>query len=776
MRTGRKHLKTAGKLDQTYGHYSVMLNDGYKDNRFQSTGFMAGWGVGISTDCKDPVRAIKFLDFLASEQGQVLNNWGIEGKEYEMQGGKRVVPQDVQQRITDDNTAFSKETGIGFYTNLGAHYGDGAKDSTGNYYTKNFPEQIVDAYTAADKETLKAYGATTWMDLFPNEKDFPVKAWGAAWNIAVPGDDDVTILASKMQDISWKRSRRPSWQSRRTSTKFGTRINRSWSTPASRKWKRVLPNTFRTASSCGTNNRPGSSSERQYAHDKESPSMNYRNPVISGFHPDPSVCRVGEDYYLVTSSFEYFPGVPLFHSKDLVNWEQLGHVLTRPEQLDLRKAGSSGGIYAPTIRHRDGVFYMTTTNVSKGGNFFVHTEDPRGPWSDPVFVDQPGIDPDLFFDEDGAVYYTTSHDAAGQGAYQSRIDPKTGKRLSDITCIWHGTGGQYPEAPHIYRVGEWYYLLISEGGTEYGHMVTAARSRRPDGPFESCPHNPILSHRSLLKPIHATGHADLVRTPDGSWWAVFLGVRPIGYPMQHNLGRETFLAPVTWTEDGWPVIGDNGTIAEVMPAGDLPLQPARVPETREDFNAAAFAPQWTFLRTANQENWSLTEKKGSLTLHGSPDTLNDIGEAAFVGRRQQHFACRADAHLTFAPQRDDEEAGIAVYMNERFHYELAVTRIAGERRIVFRRRLGTLWKIEHEAPWPADSVVLTVQADKKHYAFGYSAGGEEPIPFGLGESGLLATEVAGGFTGVFIAMYATGNGVRSSSPAHFDWFDYRPAE
>ena len=142
---GEKALKTAGKLDQTYGHYSVMLNDSYKDNRFQSTGFMAGWGVGISTSCKDPVRAIKFLDFLASEQGQVLNNWGIEGKEYTMQGGKRVVPQDVQQRITNDNTAFSKETGIGFYTNLGAHYGDGVKDSTGNYYTKNFPEQIVDA-------------------------------------------------------------------------------------------------------------------------------------------------------------------------------------------------------------------------------------------------------------------------------------------------------------------------------------------------------------------------------------------------------------------------------------------------------------------------------------------------------------------------------------------------------------------------------------------------------------------------------------------------------
>ncbi|SFJ16686.1 putative aldouronate transport system substrate-binding protein [Paenibacillus sp. UNC496MF] len=201
---GEKSLKTANKLDQTYGHYSVMLSDAYKDNRFQSTGFMAGWGVGITTACKDPVRAIKFLDYLASEQGQILNNWGIEGKHYTVQDGKRVVPEEVQSRIINDNTAFSQESGIGFYSNLGAHYGDGVLDATGNYYTKNFPEQIVSTYTSADKETLKAYHATTWKDLFPQEDEFPVKAWGAAWNIAVPGDDEVTIFGNKMKDITWK--------------------------------------------------------------------------------------------------------------------------------------------------------------------------------------------------------------------------------------------------------------------------------------------------------------------------------------------------------------------------------------------------------------------------------------------------------------------------------------------------------------------------------------------------------------------------------------------
>jgi len=511
-------------------------------------------------------------------------------------------------------------------------------------------------------------------------------------------------------------------------------------------------------------------------------SKHYRNPVISGFHPDPSICRDGDDYYLVTSSFEYFPGVPLFHSKDLVHWRQIGHCLTRTSQLELRQAGSSAGIFAPTIRVHNDKFYMITTNISSGGNFFVYADDPRGEWSEPVFIDQPGIDPDLFFDEDGTVYVTSSasSEATGAGIYQSRIDLTTGKRLSDCVFLWPGTGGQYPEAPHIYRIGEWYYLLISEGGTEYGHMVTVARSKRPDGGFESCPYNPILTHRSLFKPIHATGHADIVQTPDGEWWAVFLGIRPVGYPKRHHLGRETFLAPVTWTEDGWPIFGDNGTIGETMPAGGLKLQPETVPplSARDGFNRDKLEPHWTFLRSPNPDNWSLTAKQGCLTLYGSPATLNDVGVPAFVGRRQQHFECRVSAQLTFAPRNDGEEAGITIYMNERFHYEIAVAKIAGERKLIFRRRLGSLWKVENEAPWHEDRGVIIIKADRERYTFGFSSadGAGVPFRFGEGECAMLATEVAGGFTGVMIAMYATGNGSVSESPAHFDWFEYEAVE
>ncbi|MFC4102241.1 glycoside hydrolase family 43 protein [Paenibacillus xanthanilyticus] len=500
--------------------------------------------------------------------------------------------------------------------------------------------------------------------------------------------------------------------------------------------------------------------------------MHYRNPVLSGFHPDPSVCRSGEDYYLVTSSFEYSPGVPLFHSKDLVHWEPIGHCLTRPEQLDLSKAWTSGGIYAPTIRFREGIFYMTTTNVSGGGNFIVYTDHPRGEWSDPIYVDQPGIDPDLFFGDDGTVYFSTSWDRDGQGIYQSRIDLATGRRLSDIKLVWKGTGGQFPEAPHLYRIGEWHYLLIAEGGTEYGHMATVARSTQPDGPFESCPYNPILTHRSLQRPIQATGHADFVQTPDGHWWAVFLGIRPAGYPMRHHLGRETFLAPVAWTADGWPVIGEGGTVLETMAADGLALSPPPAPSVRDHFEAASLAPAWLLLRTPNPPHWTLAERASCLTLRGTSATLNDGGAPAFVGRRQQHFACRASAKMNFEPQRDGEEAGLTVFMNERFHYEIAVTRIRGENKVIFRRRIGSLWKVEHETPWTEASIVLTIRADREHYAFGFASGEEEPFWFGRGECAMLATEVAGGFTGVILAMYATGNGAESRTPAQFDWFDY----
>jgi xylan 1,4-beta-xylosidase len=272
-----------------------------------------------------------------------------------------------------------------------------------------------------------------------------------------------------------------------------------------------------------------------------------QTPVIPGFHPDPSVCRVGEYFYLVNSSFEYSPGVPLFRSRDLRDWTPLGHVLDRPEQLRVDGAGPFGGVYAPTLRHHDGQFWMITTNVSDGpGQLLVTATDPAGPWSDPVRVpDALGIDPDLAWDEDGSCWLTWSGEqpAGGHGIVQAQLDTGSGKLLTDPKGIWPGTGGKYPEGPHLYRRGSHWYLLIAEGGTERGHTVTIARGPAPDGPFEADPDNPFLTARSTDWPVQNTGHADLVERADGTWAVVFLGVRPWGTtPSWHVLGRETFAA------------------------------------------------------------------------------------------------------------------------------------------------------------------------------------------------------------------------------------------
>ena len=271
----------------------------------------------------------------------------------------------------------------------------------------------------------------------------------------------------------------------------------------------------------------------------------YKNPVLPGFYPDPSICRKGEDYYLVNSSFEFFPGIPIFHSKNLVEWEQIGHVLTRRSQLDLEDCPASGGIWAPTIRLNKNRFYVSATNYRKGGNFYVWTDDIYRDWSEPLWVEQGGIDPSLFFDEDGTTYFTSTYDYPdGQAIGQCVVDIKSGKKLTETKVIWGGSGGKYTEGPHMFRRGKWYYLLAAEGGTEYGHMVTIARSTSPWGPFECCPRNPILTHRdTMLHHFQAVGHADFVDTPEGLTWTVFHGIRTSQY-MLHHMGRETMLAPV----------------------------------------------------------------------------------------------------------------------------------------------------------------------------------------------------------------------------------------
>lgn len=503
----------------------------------------------------------------------------------------------------------------------------------------------------------------------------------------------------------------------------------------------------------------------------------FTNPIIPGFNPDPSICRVGEDYYLVTSTFEYFPGVPVYHSQDLVHWELIGYCLTRKSQLPLGNCRSSLGIFAPTLRYHQGRFYMITTNITGGGNFYVHTADPRGEWSEPVWVKQGGIDPTLFFDEDGKTYLTTTTVAEGKpGIALSEIDLETGELLSPIRHIWAGTGGRYPEAPHIYRINGWYYLMIAEGGTEYGHMETIARSRSIWGPYESNPDNPILTHRGMAGqnlPIQGTGHADLVQAHDGAWWMVFLAFRKAGGDF-HHLGRETFLTPVTWNDDGWPEVNDHDTVGIRVNARLLPAKPVARPPARDDFDQPALDLFWNFLRNPDPASWSLSQQPGFLVLKGNAATLDESASPAFIGRRQQHFTCTVTTEMDFEPAADNEMAGITVLMNEKHHYDFYVTREGDQRVIILRYRIGSLSHIAYSAPLPAGSLRLRISAEPEWYTFSYlPAGKNEYVQARKMETKYLSSEVAGGFTGVFLGMFASGNGKECQQSARFDWFDYR---
>lgn len=508
--------------------------------------------------------------------------------------------------------------------------------------------------------------------------------------------------------------------------------------------------------------------------------MGYSNPIIPGFNPDPSVCRVGQDYYLVTSSFEYFPGVPIYHSRDLFHWEPIGYCLTRESQLPLHNCRSSGGIYAPTLRHRKGVFYMTTTNTTGGGNFYVTATDPAGPWSEPIWVKAAGIDPSFFFDEDGRTYYQSSQDkASGKPVSLCEIDLATGELTGGSRSIWPGTGGSWPEGPHLYKRDGWYYIMIAEGGTETGHMETIARSRSLWGPYDSCPRNPILSHRFRSSIIHGTGHADLVEAHDGSWWMVFLAFRHAGNGL-HHLGRETFLAPVAWDTDGWPVVnGGQGITLDmaVQTLPPVPLGPARGPDF-DGFDGPGLAFCWNTVRSPAEVRYSLAERPGCLSIWGNRHTLDAVASPAFVGRRQTELDCTAAVRMEIAGIADGEEAGLAVFYNDSASYAISVAGCAGRHVIRVRRKAGDMEMVSYEQPFDGIDVTLALLADRGRYFFGYGADLDAAVEnlVASGSSRFLSSEVyPGTFTGVYLGMFATGNGHDCMTPVVFDDFVYEPS-
>ncbi len=531
----------------------------------------------------------------------------------------------------------------------------------------------------------------------------------------------------------------------------------------------------------------------------------FSNPVLRGCYPDPSVTRVGSDYFLVTSSFEYLPGLPIFRSADLVNWVQVGAAIAGEGQVDLSTVPSSGGLYAATLRHHDGTFYITNTVVhgeGRKGNFIVTATDIAGPWSDPVWLDDAaGIDPSLFFDADGrAWFHATRLAEPGEWPEQTEVwlrglDLTTLQLVGPEYILWTGAliGAVWAEGPHLYRVGEYYYLLAAEGGTEHNHAVSIARSESVTGPYVGNPGNPVLTHRTLGReyPVVGVGHADLVQTPSGEWWSVLLGSRPYGgyFP---NLGRETHLVPVTW-EDGWPVFAPGtGRVEASFAAPNHPLAPpfdaatdasgfaaTNLPDTgvlRDDFDGETLAPTWNGVRAQPTAVSSLTARPGWLRLPLVPATLAEVAVPAFVGRRQQHQNARFSAHIDFAPGSGSEGAGLAVRQSEDAHLTLLITAgDSGERRVVATSRVRGLDTVIGDGVIPAGPLTLTVRAAGQDYHLEYETS-SGIFPVAVADASELSSPRAGGFLGLWWGLYATSHGAATSAHADIDWTEYVGAD
>jgi xylan 1,4-beta-xylosidase len=498
--------------------------------------------------------------------------------------------------------------------------------------------------------------------------------------------------------------------------------------------------------------------------------MKYVNPIIPGFYPDPSICKYKDKYYMVHSTFQYFPGVTLFESKDLINWTQIGHVLTRESQLPLEKAGRSGGIFAPTIRCNNGRFYMVTTNVSAFGNFYVWTDDIYGEWSEPIIVDQGGIDPSLYF-EDGKCYFMSNGvDEEGRsGIIQCEIDIETGEKLTPGRCIWNGTGGRYLEAPHLYKINGEYYILAAEGGTEYGHFVVCAKGKTPYGPFVSAPNNPILTNRNLGGyEIQGCGHGDLVEDENGNWWMVHLAFRQIGqWNMFHITGRETCLVPIEFDKDGWLLAGYKGTTPKVVETDKLPDNLQQKKRKLYAIENTKKGIEWCFMRAPDTKKYNFSDD--TIELLGTAKKLSDDYDSpTFTCIRQ----CEMHGKISCRVAVEEQEAGITLYMDNIHHYDFYIKRTEEGACIEKRICIGDIAYVQESNPLDDRDIaeaVLAIHFTPTNYYFEAECDGKR-FDFGRNQTKYLSTEVAEGFTGVMIGLYAQSEGGDCTKPAVFSEF------
>ena len=539
----------------------------------------------------------------------------------------------------------------------------------------------------------------------------------------------------------------------------------------------------------------------------------YINPIISGAHPDPSICRVGDDFYIVNSSFEYFPGLPIHHSKDLVNWELIGHGLHREDQcngeMNLVDVQSDGGIHAPTIRYHKGKFYIITTNVYNSGdgkpglmrNFIITAENPSGPWSDPHIIEgAPGIDPDIFFDSNGKVYFIGTHNPGDMNSngigeiWVQELDIKNWMLKGKRKTVWDGVFGCCTEGPHIYKEHGLYYLLVAEGGTGKNHAVMMAASENIFGPYEENPRNPVLTTRHVTEDyfVNSTGHADIIELPDKRWYMVSLGKRN-DIDGDANMGRETYLTPMVWeptivkwqqvTETNWEPVNYLFPVAspltgkveryEKLPFQDKPQYKNNT--FKDDFLFPKLDLEWTFIRVPQKNTYSLEASIGSLRLYTKPGTIENRKRFSMIGFRQRESDFEYQVKMEFAPKDDKVESGIIHYQKERNY--LSNTVYKENKRFYLEQRLKEKDKINEKTIKRIllkdykNNILFKVVSKNAKYTFYYSLNDGENFKYFTSLDAIKMLDR--NYTGALLGVFSTSNGNKSSDYADYDWVLYK---
>lgn len=538
-----------------------------------------------------------------------------------------------------------------------------------------------------------------------------------------------------------------------------------------------------------------------------SQNQTFKNPILPGGHPDPSICKVGNTFYMVNSTFEYFPGLPIHKSTDLVNWELIGYGLHRENQcnaeVNLVDVQSDGGIHAPTIRHHNGTFYIITTNVyyneaSKTTdfvNFIITAKNPEGPWSNPhVLNGAPGIDPDIFFDDDGKVWYVGTHSPEnpnfqGEGEiWLQEIDLQNWKLKGQRHYLWRGAcGGVWVEGPHIYKRNNRYYLMVAEGGTSFNHAVMIAVSDKITGPYIPNERNPILSTRHLSYDnwVHSTGHADLIEIEDNRWYMVALGIRG-DEDRGSNMGRETHLIPVSWEEEPfewkavkyeWPVVAPKtGKVERVNPVPFPLTSQKRNLSFTDNFDAETLALPWNFRRVPLPNTYALVENKGHLRLFAKPNQIKERGSASLMGFRQTESDFEYTAKMYFNPKTKTSEAGVGIFQKDNNYVTFTVVKAENgyelQLKLAVPNHEPKVIKREVNAKY-TDQITFKIRSQNHNYLYYYSLDGSEFILFTKTKANLLLSK---GYTGSYLGVYASGNGKISKDYADFDWVSYKGFE